>query len=102
LTVNTLLKSDVFDAWLVALQDRRGKARIITSIRRAELGNFGDTKPVGEGVHEMRVHSGPGYRVYYTRRGARLYWLLLGGDKSSQARDIARAIEMAKHLPEDP
>lgn len=59
-TVNTLLKSDVFDPWLVALQDRRGKARIITYIRRAELGNFGDTKPVGEGVHEMRVHSGPG------------------------------------------
>jgi putative addiction module killer protein len=62
--VNTLLGSDVFDAWLVALQDRRGKARIINSIRRAELGNFGDTKPVGGGVYKMRVHTGPGYRLY--------------------------------------
>ncbi len=99
--MNTLLKSDAFDAWLVALQDRHGKARIIKRIRSAKLGNFGDTKPVGEGVHELRVHAGPRCRLYYTRRGARLYWLLLGGDKSSQARDIARAIEMAQHLKEE-
>jgi putative addiction module killer protein len=66
----------------------------------AALGNFGDCVPVGTGVSEMRIHTGPGYRVYYTRYGAVVYLLLLGGDKSTQKRDIKRAIEMARKLEE--
>ena len=96
--MNTILKSDEFDRWLAAMQDRTAKARIIHRIRAAELGNFGDSKPVGEGVHEMRVHVGPGYRLYYTRRAECVYWLLLGGDKSSQRRDIEKAIQMTSNL----
>lgn len=89
-------RSDVFNSWLEALKDKRGRARIIHRIRSAEHGNFGDCEPVGEGVSEMRVHSGPGYRVYFTRQGAVVYLLLLGGDKSTQQRDIKRALEMAR------
>lgn len=96
--MNTMLKSDEFNDWLSALQDRIAKARIAHRIRSAELGNFGDTRPVGDSVHEMRVHVGPGYRLYYTRRAERVYWLLLGGDKSSQQRDIEKAIAMARNL----
>ena len=98
----TFLKSAEFNAWLLALQDPIGKARIAYRIRAAEAGHFGDCKPVGEGVHEMRVHVGPGYRLYYTRRTEVVYWLLLGGDKSSQQRDIDKAIRMAKTLKEKP
>jgi putative addiction module killer protein len=98
--MNTMLKSDEFDAWLSSLQDRIAKARIVQRIRAAEFGHFGDTKPVGAGVHEMRVHVGPGYRLYYTRRAGQVYWLLLGGDKSTQRRDIEQAIQMARHITE--
>lgn len=96
--MNTFLRTEEFDAWLSALKDRVGRARIAYRIRSAEHGNFGDCKPVGEGVSEMRVNVGPGYRLYYTRRGEVVYLLLLGGDKSSQKRDIRRAIEMARAL----
>lgn len=91
-------RSDVFDTWLTALKDRRGRARIAHRIRSAEHGNFGDCEPVGEGVSEMRIHFGPGYRVYFTRRGTAAYLLLAGGDKASQQRDIKRALEMARTL----
>lgn len=96
--MNTFLRSDEFDAWLAGLKDRLGRARIVHRIRSAEHGNFGDCEPVGEGVSEMRIHFGPGYRAYFTRRGEVVYLLLLGGDKSSQKRDIKRAIEMARVL----
>jgi len=96
--MNTFLRSDEFDAWLAALKDKIGRARIALRIRSAEHGNFGDCEPVGEGVSEMRIHFGPGYRVYFTRRGEVLYLLLLGGDNASQKRDIKRAIEMARAL----
>ena len=99
--MNTFERSDEFDAWLAALKDKVGRARIALRIRSAEHGNFGDCEPVGEGVSEMRVHVGPGYRLYYTRRGKVVYLLLLGGDKSSQKRDIKRAIEMAHSLDEE-
>jgi putative addiction module killer protein len=92
------LRSEEFNAWLSALKDKIGRARIIHRIRSAEHGNFGDCEPVGEGVSEMRIHFGQGYRVYYTRRGEVIYLLLLGGDKSSQKRDIKHAIEMARAL----
>lgn len=94
--MNTFLRTDEFDAWLSALKDKVGRARIAHRIRSAEHGNFGDSEPVGEGVSEMRIHVGPGYRVYYARRGDVIYLLLSGGDKSSQKRDIKRAIEMAR------
>lgn len=96
--MNTFLRTEEFDAWLSALKDKVGRARIAHRIRSAELGNFGDCEPVGSGVSEMRVHVGPGYRVYYTRRGEIVYLLLVGGDKSSQKRDIQRAIELARTL----
>lgn len=83
--------------------ERQGgtRARIIHRLRSAEHGNFGDCAPVGEGVSEMRVHVGPGYRIYFTRRGEVVYLLLLGGDKSTQKRDIQRAIEIARALKKD-
>jgi putative addiction module killer protein len=99
--MNTFLRSDEFDAWLSALKDRIGRARIIHRIRSAEQGNFGDCEPVGEGVSEMRIHVGPGYRAYFTRRAEVVYLLLVGGDKSSQKRDIKRAIEMARTLDKE-
>lgn len=99
--MNTFLRTDEFDAWLATLKDKLGRARIAHRIRSAEHGNFGDCEPVGEGVSEMCIHFGPGYRVYYTRRGEVIYLLLLGGDKSSQKRDIKRAIEMARALDKE-
>jgi len=99
--MNTFHRSDEFDSWLVALKDKVGRARIVHRIRSAEHGNFGDCEPVGEGVSEMRIHFGPGYRVYFTRRGEVIYLLLLGGDKSSQKRDIKRAVEMARALDKE-
>jgi len=94
----TLEQSCEFIDWLMKLRDRLGKARILARLRAAEHGSFGDCRPVGEGVYEMRVHCGPGYRVYFTRRGEVIYLLLTGGDKSTQPRDIQRAKQMAHHL----
>ena len=99
--MNTFLKSDEFDAWLVGLKDNVGKAMIAKRIRNAEAGNFGDCEPVGEGVSELRIHCGPGYRAYFTRRGDVVYFLLLGGDKSTQKRDIKRAKTMARTLTKE-
>lgn len=89
-----------FDTWLSALRDPIAKARIITRIRSAEQGNFGDCEPVGEGVSEMRIHCGPGYRLYYMRQGDIVYLLLCGGDKSSQKRDIKRAKSLLRQIEE--
>lgn len=97
----TFKKSDLFEAWFAALKDTRAKARILARVLSAEKGNFGDCQPVGSGVSEMRIHYGPGYRLYYTRRGEVVYLLLLGGDKSTQKCDIARALEMAARLEKD-
>lgn len=87
-----------FDAWFDALTDIRAKAKIQTRIDRAEGGNFGDCEPIGEGCSEMRIHYGPGYRVYLMRDGLAVYLLLSGGDKSTQAQDIRAALEMARAL----
>lgn len=99
--MNIFLRSEEFDAWLSDLKDSVGRARIAHRIRSAELGNFGDYAPVGEGVFEMRIHVGPGYRTYFIRRGEVVYLLLAGGDKSSQKRDIKRAVEMARRLDKE-
>ena len=87
-----------FDRWLAGLKDLRGRARIIERIRSAERGNFGDCESVGNGVSEMRVHSGPGYRIYFCRTGDVVYALLCGGTKGEQRRDIVKARAMARRL----
>ncbi len=96
----TILRTELFDRWLTRLKDAHGKARIVERIRSAERGNFGDCEPVGSGVSEMRIHFGPGYRVYFTRTGKVVYVLLCGGSKRGQQRDIARAKELARTLKE--
>lgn len=96
----TIAQSSDFAAWLKDLADQKARALIIKRIRSAQLGNFGDCEPVGGGVSEMRVHHGPGYRVYFVRNGATVYVLLCGGDKKTQQRDIARAKRMARELKE--
>jgi len=93
----TFQRTEAFDAWLIRLKDKKGKARILARIRSAEAGNLGDC----EGVSEMRIHYGPGYRVYFTRIGSVVYLLLSGGDKSTQKRAIRRAIRMKQAIDED-
>ena len=84
-------KTETFDAWLNGLKDIRAKASIAGRVERLELGHFGDVSPVGEGISELRVHTGPGYRVYFKQTGTTIILLLCGGDKNSQARDVKRA-----------
>lgn len=95
-------KTDTFARWLDGLPDLRARARIQVKIERLAAGNPGDAKPVGEGVSEMRIAYGPGYRVYYKKRGRALVILLAGGDKTSQARDIQVALRLARTLSELP
>lgn len=96
--MNTVIRTEAFITWLDGVRDAKGKARILSRLDSARLGNFGDCQPVGEGVSEMRIHFGPGYRVYYMRRQEQVYVLLAGGDKSTQGRDIKRAKQMAREL----
>ncbi len=91
-------QTDVFADWFAGLRDREARARITVRIRRLSLGNPGDVKPVGGGVLEMRIDYGPGYRVYFVRRGDTVVVLLCGGDKRNQDRDIARARELAQEV----
>jgi putative addiction module killer protein len=99
--VNTLLQTDEFRAWLGGLKDLRSKAVVFNRLDRATKGNFGDTRALGGGLSEMRVDVGPGYRIYFTRRGERIYLLLVGGDKSAQSKDIQRAKALLKSLPKE-
>ena len=96
--MNTFLRTDEFDAWLRELKDQVAKARIIARIISAEAGNFGDVESVGEGVSELRINYGPGYRVYFKQQRRELIVLLAGGDKSSQAKDIKIALMLARNL----
>jgi putative addiction module killer protein len=96
--MKTILTTEVFDCWFAGLRDKHAAARIKMRISRAELGNFGDCEPIGEGVSEMRIHCGPGYRVYFTHRGLELVILLAGGDKMTQSRDIRTALKLARDL----
>ena len=91
-------QTQVYAQWFERLSDRRARARIDVRIRRLSLGNPGDVKPVGKGVSELRIHYGPGYRVYFVRRGKTLVILLAGGDKNTQARDIRKAFVLARQL----
>lgn len=91
-------KTEIFAKWLDQLSDLRGRARILARIERLRDGNFGDWKSLDDGVGELRVDSGPGYRVYFTRVGSEIVVLLAGGDKSSQARNIRKAKELAENL----
>lgn len=91
-------KTELFANWLDNLRDIRAKARVLVRIERLASGNAGDVKPIGEGVSEMRIDHGPGYRVYFIQRGSALIILLAGGDKSSQSRDIKSAIRLARNL----
>ncbi|AXS85182.1 MULTISPECIES: type II toxin-antitoxin system RelE/ParE family toxin [Marinobacter] len=96
--MNELNETEEFASWLSKLRDPIGKASVIRRIKRARKGNFGDHEPVGDDVSEMRLFNGPGYRLYYTMVKDKVYWLLVGGDKSTQEKDIARAKEMAADI----
>lgn len=91
-------KTEHFANWLDSLRDIQAKARVMVRIERLASGNAGDVKPVGEGVSEMRINYGPGYRVYFIQRGSELIILLAGGDKSSQSRHIKAAVRLAQNL----
>ena len=94
----TFERSEVFDEWLAGLRDPKARARILSRLDSAALGNFGDCKYVAERIYEMRIHFGPGYRLYYTHHGEQIYLLLVGGDKGTQRRDIRRALDMVRDL----
>jgi putative addiction module killer protein len=91
-------KTAIFTKWFNSLKDRKSRARIQVRIDRVEMGNFGDSAPIGEGVSELRIFYGPGYRVYYVQRGNVVVILLSGGDKSTQQADIVKAKEIARQL----
>jgi putative addiction module killer protein len=91
-------KTDLFAKWLDNLLDIRAKARVLVRIERLASGNAGDVKPVGEGISEMRIDYGPGYRVSFTKRGSELIILLAGGDKGSQSADIKVALRLARNI----
>ncbi|MCI6584362.1 MAG: type II toxin-antitoxin system RelE/ParE family toxin [Mobiluncus sp.] len=95
-----IITTDEFDAWIAKLRDRQGRLRILHGIRKCEAHNtmVGDLKPVGEGVTEMRFHFGPGYRVYYTTHQELTVLLLIGGDKSTQEKDIEKAKRLAREF----
>jgi putative addiction module killer protein len=93
-------KTETFAKWLDGLQDLRGRARVQARIERLALGLVGDVKPIGEGVAEMRIDHGPGYRVYFLKRGKLLIVLLAGGSKRNQKRDIEKALKLASEVGE--
>jgi len=91
-------QTEVYARWFAGLRDRQARARVDVRIRRLSLGNPGDVRAVGEGVSELRIDYGPGYRVYFVERGQELVVLLAGGDKRTQKRDIDRALDLARGL----
>jgi putative addiction module killer protein len=94
-------ETEVFAKWLDGLRDLHARVRILARIERLAFGNAGDVRPVGEGVSEMRLNNGPGYRVYFVQRGRKLVILLAGGDKSTQTVDIRTALQLARNLQEE-
>ena len=96
--MSEIRQTEVYANWFSKLRDRQARARIDVRIRRLSLGNPGDVKPVGEGVSELRIDYGPGYRVYFVQRGTTVIILLAGGDKRTQNRDIQTALELARNV----
>jgi putative addiction module killer protein len=93
-----LRKTEVYAKWIDGLRDIKARARILVRVERLAAGNAGDVKPVGEGVSELRIDHGPGYRVYFKQQGSELIILLAGGDKGSQSKDIKIALQLARNL----
>ena len=91
-------RTEIYAKWLDGLKDVRARARVLVRVERLAAGNPGDVKPVGEGVSEMRIDYGPGYRVYFKRRGRTVVVLLAGGDKRTQSTDIETALQLARDL----
>ena len=91
-------KTEVYAKWLDGLQEVQGRARVLVRVERLAAGNPGDVRPVGEGVSELRVDYGPGYRVYFKKQGGTIVVLLAGGDKRTQSRDIETALRLARNL----
>ncbi|BBP02535.1 type II toxin-antitoxin system RelE/ParE family toxin [Sulfuriferula nivalis] len=98
--MNSIHTTEIFDDWFASLKDKQAVRRVQVRIDRAEDGNFGDCKPVGKGVSEMRIDYGPGYRVYFVQQGIEIVILLAGGDKSTQSKDIKTALEIAQQIEE--
>lgn len=96
--MNRIVQSDLYAEWFAKLRDAKARAIINARLRRLELGNAGDCEPVGEGVSEMRIHHGPGYRLYFVKRGLELVVLLAGGTKATQTKDIKEALKLARTL----
>ena len=96
----TIKRTAEFDAWFAGIRDSVTKQRLVARLRKAQLGNLGDVKALGAGVYEMREHFGPGWRLYYLKRGALLIVMLGGGEKSAQASDIAKAMKLAALIEE--
>ena len=98
--MNTIYETEQFADWVKKLHDLKAKMRILARVNRAKAGNFGEYKVLGDGICEMKIDYGPGYRVYYAQEGITVYLLILGGDKSSQNKDIAKAKEMWRTILE--
>jgi putative addiction module killer protein len=96
--MNEIRETEAFSKWIDGLQDIRARARILARIERLATGNPGDVKPVGEGVSELRINYGSGYRVYFRKIGQKVIILLAGGDKSSQSKDIKTALRLSRNL----
>lgn len=94
----TIKRTAEFDAWFYSIRDGVTKQRLVARLRKAQLGNLGDVKSLSGGVFEMREHFGPGWRLYYTKRGRILIVMLGGGDKSTQAADVAKAVKLAAQI----
>jgi putative addiction module killer protein len=99
-SMNQFVETATYTDWFTHLRDAQAKARINARLRRAELGNFGDCESIGEGVSEMRVHYGPGYRVYFLQWKQEVFILLAGGSKSTQSKDIKTALQLAQQVKE--
>ena len=93
-----LRKTQIFAEWIDGLRDTQGRARILACIERLAAGLLGDVNPIGEGVSELRIDCGPGYRVYFKKQGREIIILLAGGDKSTQSRDIKTALKLSRYL----
>jgi len=93
-----ILKTEIFDSWLLSLRDNNVKGRILARLKRAECGNLGDFKALGSGLHEMRIDCGPGYRLYFIKEKGMIIILLSGGSKSTQSKDIKKAYQIMKEI----